>query len=132
MLAADSDPRTVRADLANHHRRDYIWAEADQDELEARRVRTRWPRLEEGAVRVARLGARKCIECGQRLASDAPGHKKAKTREKALGGRGRRLHCSACLERFSPAVRNTHEESMRAVLDAATGQRRARRAARRA
>jgi hypothetical protein len=113
VAACEREPPLRRTYLANRHRT-AIWADAKQDELEPLRVRTRWPRLEEGAQRVAALGARRCIGCGGPLR------------------RGHRLHCSRCWERFPEGVRNSHAESMRVALDAATGQRRAQRAARRA
>jgi hypothetical protein len=61
----------VELRLVNYHRRP-IWAEAELDELDGRRKRERWITLEQGAQRLARLGAGVYIDldCSTRLAKD--------------------------------------------------------------
>jgi hypothetical protein len=97
------------------------------DELERdddpRRRRDRTRRLEKGALRVAHYGAGRCIGCGERLAGDR--YEWQTTR------RARRLHCSPCGNALPEDIRARQLESMRDAFDAATGQRRVRRAARR-
>jgi hypothetical protein len=96
-----------------------VWVDAELDELDARRVRERWTTLKEGAQRLAWFGAGRCISCGVRLAADR------------FRGRAHPTHCSAH-ERLSGAIRESHKGEIREALDAATGQRRRRRASRRA
>ena len=99
-----------------------VWAETDPEDADAQRVRGRWDRLREGALYVARFGARECINCGSRLRSHST----------TLGRPARRFHCSPCEEKLSAKIRSSQRDARRDVLDAATGQRRARRARRRA
>jgi hypothetical protein len=100
-------------------RRTAVWVDDEQPDPQLpQRVRPRFPRLEVGALMVARFGAGLCIECGRGLASDRH-------------GRERRRHCSPCTTRLRKDVRASQLEAMRDVIEAATGQRRKRRAARR-
>jgi hypothetical protein len=110
--------RTLLANLAGRA----VWAEAPLEDGDAQRVRERRNRLREGALYVARFGARKCIACGSRLRSHST----------TQGRPNRRFHCSQCEEKLSAKIRSSQRDAMRDVLDAATGQRRARRAKRRA
>jgi hypothetical protein len=103
-----------------------IWLddETERDD-EPRRWRDRKRRLEDGALRVARHGAGRCIGCDERLAGD-------RYERGPRGRRVRRFHCSArCPEARTAGIQASQLESMRDAFDAATGQRRARRAARR-
>ena len=101
------------------------WTEAPLHESDGRRVRERWETLNEGAKCLARFGAYGCINCGTALSVSG------RYEYGALGKRrSRRYHCDACKSR--PGSRTASQiEAMRKVLDAATGQRRHRRAARR-
>jgi hypothetical protein len=94
-----------------------VWAEAPLEDADAQRVRARWDRLREGVRCVALFGAHRCINCEALLARDS------------RSGRSRRTHCSLCEARRDAA---SQRDAMRDVLDAATGQRRTRRANRRA
>jgi hypothetical protein len=116
---------TRRFRLQNLKRRG-IWLEDERPcEESAQRRRERWPRLEEGAQRLARFGAGRCIGCDRELAGD-------RYERGASSRAGRRWHCSPqCPDAPTADIRASHRESMRDALDAATGQRRTRRAARR-
>jgi Prokaryotic dksA/traR C4-type zinc finger len=118
LLAAETPPAVRQTRLANSVRRS-VWAESDLDELDGRRKRERWPTLERGARRLAFLGASRCIACGEGLAA---------SRRRA---RPRVTHCAYCQRRYSSKVRDSHLSEIREALDAATGQRRRRRSARR-
>ncbi len=120
LLAAEAPPRFRTTCLPNSVRR-AVWADTPPDGHDGRRVRERWRTLEDGAKRLARFGAGICIhlECRTPLASDQ------------LGVRGRSWHCSAHQGELSAGVRNSQRNEIREALDASTGQRRARRAARR-
>jgi hypothetical protein len=102
------------------HQNRPVWGEAPLDELDGRRVRDRSTTLEQGARRLARRGAGKCIHltCDTDLAQDQ------------FRGRARPTHCSAHLE-LPRRIRESHRSEIREALDAGTGQRRHRRAARR-
>lgn len=93
------------------------------DQLDPRRARKKWPRLEEGAQRVASFGAGRCIGC-RGFVHDV-------YRYGAVGKRGRRKHCLTCSADLSDRVRASHIDAMSAVLDVASEQHRAQRAARR-
>jgi hypothetical protein len=118
LLAAETPAALRQTQLTNYVRRP-VWAESDLDELDGRRKRERWPTLKRGARRLALLGASKCIECGEGLAA---------SRRRA---RPRVTHCAYCERRYSSKVRDSHLSEIREALDAATGQHRRRRAARR-
>ncbi len=102
-----------------------VWAEADREGQDAERCRHRWARLQEGAERLARFGASTCVECGSKLSD----------RYETGGGprprRARRTHCSPCERAIQKKVRESHGDAIRDALDAASGHRRKRRAARR-
>jgi hypothetical protein len=119
VLAAETPAPLRQTRLANYVRRP-IWAADELDDLDGRRKRERWQTLEDGARRVARLGAGVCIalDCPTKLATDK------------FGGRARPTHCSVH-EGWRAGVRECHRNEIREALDAATGQRRRRRAARR-
>jgi hypothetical protein len=102
-----------------------VWAETEPEDEDARRRRDRWKRLQEGAERLARFGAAKCIECEEQL--DPPYDLRGGSRPRSA----RRTHCLSCEQRLSPAVRSSHRESIRDALNSASGQHRTRRAARR-
>lgn len=106
--------------FANVLRRPGVWADAPLDENDGRRVRRRWTTLKRGAQRLARLGAGRCIACGGSLSASR------------CQARPRVTHCSSCTDKYSMKVRDTHRSEIREALDAATGHRRHRRAARRA
>jgi hypothetical protein len=89
------------------------------EETDGRRVRGRWKTLERGAQRLARFGEAGCIGCGKRLTASR------------CQARPRVTHCAACVSKYSQIL-DTHRSEIREALDAATGQRRSRRAARRA
>jgi hypothetical protein len=122
LLLAAKTPSRVRTTRLENSARRAVWAESPLEEHDGRRIRQRWQTLEDGAKRLARFGAGICIhlECTTPLASDQ------------LGGRGRSWHCSAHQGELSAGVRDSQRNEIREALDAATGQRRARRAARRA
>jgi hypothetical protein len=103
-----------------------IWPDDERERDEdPRRRRDRSHRLEEGALRVANHGAGGCIGCGRQLAGDRY-ERGDSTR------RGRRWHCSSeCPKAQTEGIRKSQRESMGDAFDAATGQRRAHRAARR-
>ncbi len=84
--------RTV---LQNLHRRT-VWADAPLDQLDPRRAKKKWPRLEEGAQRVASFGAGRCIGCRDRFVHDLYS-------DGAMGKPGRRKHCSTCSATFPMA-----------------------------
>jgi hypothetical protein len=113
-------PRTIAAQrrtlLVNLPGR-AVWAEAPLEDTDAQRVRDRRDRLREGAVYVARFGGYTCINCEARLAYHS------------TSGRNHPTHCSPCELRRDAA---SQRDAMRDILDAATGQRRTRRANRRA
>jgi hypothetical protein len=121
LLAAKTPLRLRTTCLPNSVRR-AVWADTPPDEHDGRRVRERWRTLEDGAKRLARFGAGICIhlECRTPLASDQ------------LRGRGRSRHCSAHQRKLSAGIRHSQHNEIREALDAGTGQRRSRRAARRA
>lgn len=118
LLAAETPAALRQTQLANHSRR-AIWAESDLEDLDGRRKRERWRTLEDGARRLARFAAGRCIElsCRTKLAADQ------------FVGRARPTHCDA--HRRGLAVKS-HVNEIRQALDAATDQRRRRRALRRA
>jgi hypothetical protein len=105
----------TRTTFLSRHRA--VWCDAPLDELDGRRVRERWATLKEGAQRLAWFGAARCIGCGAVLACDR------------FRGRARPTHCSSC-EHHKPGIRESHRNAIREALDAATGQRRRRRASR--
>jgi len=103
-----------------------VWCESPLHELDGRRARARWWTLENGAHALARFGARKCLNCGKALAGDI--YERGASRK-----RSRRTHCEAC--KAKPRARHliaSQVNAKRQALDAATGQRRRHRAARRA
>ena len=111
--------------VENRKRRS-IWPDDERErDDEPRRWRDRMHRLEQGALRVARLGAGRCIGCGRQLAGDRF--------ERGSDRRARRWYCSptTCPKARTERIQNSQRESMRDAFDAATGQRRARRTARR-
>jgi hypothetical protein len=118
----DPNPASYFANLsrAGH------WMEAPLEELDGRRVRERWETLTEGAQCFARFGAYRCINCG--TAFSASGRYEYGPLRKR---RSRRYHCDPCDARLG-SLAASQVEAMRKVLDAATGQRRRSRAARRA
>jgi hypothetical protein len=102
------------------HQTRAVWADAPLEDLDGSRVRERSTTLEQGARRLARRGAGRCIACGNRLAKDQ------------FQARGQPQHCSPCLDKIPRRVRNSQLSEIREALDAGTGQRGRRRAARRA
>jgi hypothetical protein len=102
------------------HQNRPVWGEAPLDDLDGRRVRERSRTLEQGARRLARRGAGKCIHltCETPLAQDQ------------FRGRAMPTHCSAHLG-LPRRIRESDLSEIREALDAGTGQRRRRRAARR-
>ena len=119
-----TDPPGRRYFFANWGRR-AVWAEPEAlGELDPCRVRTRWPMLVEGAQFLARFGAFSCIACGMAF-------RESGRYERGVGRRfSRRYHCDACKDRFG-TLAASQIGAIRKALDAATGQRRAWRAARR-
>jgi uncharacterized protein YlaI len=113
-----------RTYFANLPRRAH-WPEDELAELDGRRIRERWPTLYEGAKCLRRFGGFRCIGCGTVFA------KGGRYECVPLSNRpSRRYHCDACKCRLG-SLTASQVESMRKALDAATGQRRSRRAARR-
>ena len=117
----DVDPETYFANLSQRP----VWGDEDPNELDGHRDRigqsdaSRRARLRDGARRFVNSGAGNCIECGLPLAGDR------------LTDRRRHLHCAACEDRFSsPRIRDSHFNSIREAMDAATRQHRKRRASR--
>ena len=106
--------------LVNRKRR-AVWSEADIDELDPQRVRERWTTLEQGAQRLARRGSGKCIEleCSTPLRADK------------LRQRPRALYCDVHERDTHESLKSSQVDQIRQALDAATGQRRRARAARR-
>jgi hypothetical protein len=121
LLAAETPSALRRTRLANYSRR-AVWAESGLCDLDGRRKRERWRALEDGARRLARFGAGRCIHlgCPTSLASDQ------------FVGRTRPTHCGAHAGGLSSGIRESHRNEIREAFDAATGQRRQRRARRRA
>jgi hypothetical protein len=103
-----------------------IWLEDERErDDDPRRRRDRSRRLEEGALRVAHHGAGRCVGCGRQLAGD-------RYERGGSARRGRRWHCSSdCPKARTVGIRKSQRESMGDAFDAATGQRRVHRAARR-
>jgi RNA polymerase-binding transcription factor DksA len=118
LLAAETPPALRQTRLVNSGRRS-VWTDSDLDEFDGRRKRERWPTLKRGAERLALLGVNRCVECGEKLAAS-----RRRTRPRVS-------HCAYCEQRYSSKVRDSHLSEIREALDAATGQRRLRRAARR-
>jgi hypothetical protein len=112
----------VARDFLSNLFRPAVWSESPLEKFDARRCRERWTTLVAGARRLANFGSGTCIslECGTRLGTDR------------FRRRPRPTHCSSCEAQKSTAVRKSEQSEMREALDAATGQRRRRRAARRA
>jgi hypothetical protein len=119
-LPGDASPALVQTFLVKDFAR-AVWVDDALDELDPRRRRERWTTLELGAERLARRGAGKCIQIGCRttLAKDQ------------FSGRSRPTYCGVH-QALKSWERDSHQNEIRQALDAATGQRRRRRARRRA
>lgn len=113
-----------RIDFFANLSRPAFWADSPLDELDGRRVRPRWATLEDGAHALALFGAGKCLNCEKKLAGD-------RYERGASGKRSRRLHCDACKTKERRTLLASQVDAKRQALDAATGQRRRYRSARR-
>jgi hypothetical protein len=113
-------PALLQTILADRDRR-AVWADAELDELDARRARNRSATLAQGAQRLARCGAGRCIElnCPTRLANDK------------LQSRPRGMYCDAHEKALLQHVKSMQMDQIRQALDAATGRHKKSRAARR-
>ena len=113
-----SEAAARRDCFANLSRR-AVWAEAPLEETDPMRARRRETTLEEGAKRIARLGAGQCVSCGTTLSEQY-------VRIGVSRRRTRRERCDLC-----EGTRDLYREAIREAFEAATRQRQGRRAGRR-
>ena len=109
---------TTPVEFFGNLKRPAFWLEAELDELDAQRRKTRWLTLTQGALAFARFGAGRCLDCGDRLSGDAL-------------ERPRRSHCRLHEKKLPSHERAAQIDARRQALNAWTGQRRRYRSARR-